>query len=295
VNFDTAAGSPYDNAAAYETSAAPPARSAGPRATADPRVEVSEVDQTIDDVPYEVAAVAAKLRNVARVGGERVREMDHFVESVRTPVVELRTTDGGGTKLAARRALEAELRRLAVDARGPNVVDVGGHPCVFVCDAAPPARAVAAARCFWRVLREALYVAGSLESPTAPAPFVALYHMASVRADEFVCARDASDGRLYVNALPFQQADRCGADGAAVAADAWPEVLAYWASRVAAADGRPGLYSAAARHRLAERLFDLSGAAPGMEVWAADPGAAEREKRRAAIPPVDGELLVAPE
>ena len=35
------------------------------------------------DVPLEVAAVGAKMRNLARVAGERVREMDHFVAEVR--------------------------------------------------------------------------------------------------------------------------------------------------------------------------------------------------------------------
>ena len=77
--------------------------------------------------------------------------------------------------------------------------------------------------------------------------------------------------------------------------ESWPEVLGYWASRVAAADGRPGLYSAGARHRLAERLCELSGTAPGMELWGFDPGAAERAARLAAIEPVGEELLEAPE
>lgn len=50
-------------------------------------------------VPVEVAAVAAKIRNISRVGGERVKEMDHFVASVETPVLRLRLD--GSTDTAA--------------------------------------------------------------------------------------------------------------------------------------------------------------------------------------------------
>ena len=40
-----------------------------------------------NSVMYEVAAVGTKLRNVMRMGGERVKEMDHFVDFVKTPKV----------------------------------------------------------------------------------------------------------------------------------------------------------------------------------------------------------------
>mmetsp|Transcript_33880 Transcript_33880/g.103998 ORF Transcript_33880/g.103998 Transcript_33880/m.103998 type:complete len:129 (+) Transcript_33880:720-1106(+) len=119
--------------------------------------------------------------------------------------------------------------------------------------------------------------------------------MASVRANEFVCAADSADGRLYVNALPFQQADCVvySGDTCDVAAARWPEVLSYWTSRVAAATGRPGLFDSSARHRLAERLLDLAGEAPDMDVWGFTLDAAERRARLDAIDPVDaGDLLV---
>ena len=150
--------------------------------------------------------------------------------------------------------------------------------------------------------------------------------MASVRANEFVCATDSADGRLYVNALPFQQADCVvySGDTCDVAAARWPEVLSYircadipqtgrgdaaaatcgysvepgarlryWTSRVAAATGRPGLFDSSARHRLAERLLDLAGEAPDMDVWGFTLDAAERRARLDAIDPVDaGDLLV---
>ena len=68
--------------------------------------------------------MGAKLRNLSRVAGERVREMDHFVESVSTPVVRLRLAAGGSDsdsgagegELGVRRALEAAVRRAQLQA-----------------------------------------------------------------------------------------------------------------------------------------------------------------------------------
>ena len=60
-------------------------------------------------VAYEVAAVGARLANMARVGGQRVEEMDHFVESTETPIVRLVPPgaavpdDGRSAVLAARK------------------------------------------------------------------------------------------------------------------------------------------------------------------------------------------------
>lgn len=42
-------------------------------------------------IMYEVAAVATKIRNTHKVGGERVKEMQFFVESVETPGESLAT------------------------------------------------------------------------------------------------------------------------------------------------------------------------------------------------------------
>ena len=122
--------------------------------------------------------------------------------------------------------------------------------------------------------------------------------MPSVRANEFVCARDPNDGRLYVNVLPFQQADVCvfrSDDVCSVDPSKWPEVLAYWAARVAAADDAAGLYDSAARHRLAERLFELAGdCGADLEHWGFDPSPAERADRLRAIEPVDDADLLVP-
>jgi hypothetical protein len=45
------------------------------------------------DVLFETTAMGAKLRNQHRIGGERVKEMDHFVASVETPVVRITQKD----------------------------------------------------------------------------------------------------------------------------------------------------------------------------------------------------------
>ena len=44
-------------------------------------------------VLFETAAVGAKIRNVHKMGGERVKEMDHFVASVETPVLTVKIPD----------------------------------------------------------------------------------------------------------------------------------------------------------------------------------------------------------
>lgn len=46
----------------------------------------------LDPLPiaYEVAAVGSRIANIHRVAGQRVQELDHFVESVSTPIVQLK-------------------------------------------------------------------------------------------------------------------------------------------------------------------------------------------------------------
>ena len=90
-------------------------------------------------VAYEVAAVGSRLRNMARVAGQRVLEMDHFVESVSTPIVRLvlpgQAQPGSSREavIAARKVLERKLLRR--DAHAP-VLALGGD--------APPLRVLTA-------------------------------------------------------------------------------------------------------------------------------------------------------
>ena len=283
----------YNNAEdAYERSvfidprrqARPPAGGAAPAA---PVVEMAEGDAEMMSVPFEVAAVGAKIRNMARVGGERVRELDHFVESVETPVVELRLggrNESGGDSLTVRRLLEDAVRRQKLS--GAVELPLGGDaPSLLVVPAADrkpgegdgvqvPPHLVAYARIFWGLLSEALGVLGW----EGAARRVRLYWLPTVRATAFVCCTGGEgDNRLYVNVCPFQQTAACECEEAdatrpvALARDRWATALPYYVSRLAAADrasaGRgaasarkpTGLYDEAVRRRLAARLAVLQG------------------------------------
>lgn len=250
--------------------------------------------------------MAAKLRNMARVGGERVRELDHFVESVRTPIVELALGGGtsggdkggaGGDRLAVRKVLEAESRRLALnDVGGLSRVELGdGASCLAICAVAPPPPFVAAyARLFWTVVLECAAVLGWSKRA---ADQVRPYYAASVRANEMVCALDDDDGFFYVNVVPFQQANQCEmmpdqSLPSRVSPKAWPEILPYWTQRFAEADkGHAGLFDMKVRHRLADRLLALAGEAPGMENWAFDGG---NDPAQTKPHPVDDDDLLIP-
>lgn len=286
----TGADSLYNNAEdAYERSvfidpsrqACPPA---GGTAPAPPVVEMAKGDSEMMSVPFEVAAVGAKLRNMARVGGERVRELDHFVESVETPVVELRLggrSESDGDSLTVRRLLEDAMRRQKLS--GAVELPLGGDaPSLLVVpaadrkpgegDGAVPAHLLAYARIFWGVLSEALGVLGWEGS----ARRVRLYWLPTVRATAFVCCSGGEgDSRLYVNLCPFQQAAACECEESdatrpiALSRERWATALPYYVSRLAAADrasaGRgeasarkpTGLYDEAVRRRLAARLAVL--------------------------------------
>jgi hypothetical protein len=53
-------------------------------------------------VPYETAGVTNKIKNIHHVGGERVKEMDHFVAAVATPVVEVFLKDKHGKVVSSK-------------------------------------------------------------------------------------------------------------------------------------------------------------------------------------------------
>lgn len=77
-----------------------------------PSIKVEQISGAAESVPlaFEVAAVGSRLANLARVGGQRVEEMDHFVESTTTPIVRLVPAgappppDGRAAVLEARKA-----------------------------------------------------------------------------------------------------------------------------------------------------------------------------------------------
>ena len=185
-------------------------------------------------VPFEVAAVGAKIRNVLRVGGERVKEMDHFVPTVRTPVVnvQLLGRDGEGNIVSQRASKDTDIgayiqratrsrllqRANSVPLQGCNCsglpellveeqymsADCGGGAADGGIGPSVPSHIVAYAEVFWtQVLAEVFGFLGLELSPRS----MQLYYVATMRADELVCS--LSGTVLYVNVLAFQQSCCC--------------------------------------------------------------------------------------
>lgn len=159
-------------------------------------------------IPYEGGAVGTKLRNAFRVCGERISEVDHFVESVQTPIVRLVGPEGeGGARregvdaegletLDARAEYEHELlattlrdcrrqRSLVTSAGGVEVLLSGGVG-IAQCTLAEPVKASTGtyADLFTHLLSLVFRV---LNTPLAMQSVV-LYHMPSVRSVELSCA-----------------------------------------------------------------------------------------------------------
>lgn len=270
VNAATNDGAVYDNSPVVKQELA----SHRVVSKADASVAVEIVDSSTESkapLALEVAAVGEKLRNMAKVGGERVKEMDHVVDSVETEVVDL--VDNGSSKLTARKALERADRRSRLKSADGDV------EVIFGCQVEKPA-VLSCAKILGSVLSEALIV---LDRSSLP---VQLYCLPTVRANEFVCTVE-DDGTLYVNVLPFQQASGGRDDKTNPFASPidWPTLLPYWCQRIATAlnefdssssdektkkpqqQHTPGLYDSRVRTRLADRLFELAGEAPGFESW----------------------------
>jgi len=239
-------------------------------------------------VAYEVAAVGSRLQNMARVGGQRVLEMDHFVESVSTPIVRL-TLPGeaqpGGSReavIAARKVLERKLLERSHGA--PTIALSGGAPPLRVLTAlgedgvaAAPPHVRVYGELFWSVLVEV--VERVLQRRTQDV-VGGLYYMPTIRADVFVCSALAAPGTsqdalLHFNVLAFQQSLSCDCDDddvtrpRSIRAAKWRLLLPYWLCRITAAlnESRPGsahgIYDERTRRRLAARIQERSGSKAG--------------------------------
>ena len=220
-------------------------------------------------VMYEVASVFAKLHNIGIVGGERVKEMDHYVASVETPVVRIlgngspklpNRTGGGGrpgenvsditvlvARMAADEAKPFPLRSMA-GKKFELRVQQSYHP-------KPPTKQLASFivahsgilyDLLQLVLNEILCLPKKVK--------LQLVYMTTIRADTAVAGKGA-DGRLYFNVMAFQQAGCCeGPSGQPTSEDTQPvrvapshyyRILRYWTQRAAIAADLPpptGLY-----------------------------------------------------
>mmetsp|Transcript_33865 Transcript_33865/g.118471 ORF Transcript_33865/g.118471 Transcript_33865/m.118471 type:complete len:666 (-) Transcript_33865:370-2367(-) len=263
VNAPTTGGTTYDRDAPFETQVGLNAerfrQRSGPAPERNPDASLPLPPDRPDSniaVPFEVASVGAKIRNTARVAGQRVEEMDHFVEEIRTPIIEVRDADDSseGARLGARRAMERGLRDSALEQDAAEV-DVGAS-LKMLCLAPDRGRAAVYGAAFVSIAQKCFAVLGWGDFEASK---VRLYYMPSIRANEMVCARGGDDDRrLYVNVLAFEQSRLAEAH---VGPSELAAVIPYWvqrfanASRDGAADARPpaskGLYDPAVRQRLA--------------------------------------------
>jgi hypothetical protein len=224
------------------------------RHTYAPKVESKEIREEGPNVlnsmgvPVEVAAVNSKIRNIHRVAGERVKEMDHFVASVTVPVVRLALTDGdnnnkaGNGKLITKNDigtfLQASFKKTGLEKSVLITVPVytqqsnnTNNAPLYQCGSVPFSLMVEGQYCTPNgnnltcpdhILRYASIfcwlleqIFGQILMLELSARTVQLYYMTTVRADELVCAlsRDeqtpANNGRLFLNVLVFQQSLCC--------------------------------------------------------------------------------------
>lgn len=204
---------------------------------------------TLDSVgvPYEVAGVTSKIKNIHRVGGERVKEMDHFVAAVSTPVVDVLLTGPDGKLVKAKRdndvgthvgisTRDAKLGRSAhvfVDARGakwPILVEeaynnlndggrkqseISGHAAAFI-----------------DLIHDVFFVL-NLSVQEMPES-VQFYYMTTLRMDELVCCMSPSKKKLFLNVQAFQQQmyTDAGAPMNSIRQNAYSEALSSWITRV---------------------------------------------------------------
>lgn len=273
-------------------------------------------------VAYEVAAVGARIQNMARVGGQRVLEMDHFVESTATPIVRLtlpgeaNQAEAGKDKrsalLQARKVLERKLLQSranapAIDlfpgaANGPpplRVLTTLGDAGSGAPVAPPPAHVKLYGQLMWDVLVE---VVEKILGRKHRDVIGGLYYMPTVRADVFVCSPMDASSLLHINVLVFQQSLSCECDDddvtrpLRIAPDKWRQLLPYWLCRITSALNESkagttvGMYDDSIRKRLIERVRARGGAqAVGAHAGCVGPLVAKPQKW--TPPPLPTEVL----
>lgn len=186
-------------------------------------------------IMYEVAAVATKIRNTHKVGGERVKEMQFFVESVETPEVRVKAPD------------IAPLLQSICEASSLQPITIDGKWPFYIQDKySPPSESVVAHA---RILHRLLEII-CCEIYTHGMDKVRLCYMTTIRADFSVAAKSVVDGQWYFNVMAFEQQDCCDVASGQLKPDRRPWV--YWTERVGMLNGvKPwGLYNKDVRQRL---------------------------------------------
>lgn len=181
--------------------------------------------------------------NNAQVGGERVKEMDHFVASVETPTVTVQLPDvapmvaamaaEGRQPVPIHVPADGQLLRTAAD------FELSVQPQFRQPDGSvsPLVRGLAVA--FYRLLHTV--VVRLLQRDMAD---VVIYYQVTMRADVCICSRSKEDGRLYCNLMAFHQQQACDAETGELQHSR--RLWRYWTQRVAMAlagigeQGKPG-------------------------------------------------------
>ena len=213
-------------------------------------------------VLFETVAMGSKLRNTHKVGGERVKEMDHFVASVETPRVITKIPDIA--PYVIEQAMEgAEPVRVARPAGVAVCAGAGaGAPVDLYVQSkfkgadggvAGPiaAHAHALSDVVGQLMQQVLQRDPGL---------VRIFYIVTLRADDSVCAYSKQDAKVWANALAFQQSqsydDATGTLKPGVAKRTytyWVQRLAMQLGRLDAAAGKPdaptGLYDRGVRQR----------------------------------------------
>lgn len=209
-------------------------------------------------VPLELAAVGSKIRNIHRVGGERVKEVDHFVESVETPVVEVRLKNGNtsldSSEISAAVSKSVVLAALASSTRLHMSSQEGSTELLLGKSFAGSnidntAFITKYCEIFFGLLLNVFDVLGlhACAAGMDGMPIqLQMFYEATVRSNDFVCFLDCASGEckvLYVNALAFQQAQCCafeegreeGDRPTGIAHSKLEAVFVYWLTRVSIA------------------------------------------------------------
>eukprot|EP00038_Savillea_parva_P000591 m.97051 g.97051 ORF g.97051 m.97051 type:complete len:654 (-) comp10201_c0_seq1:1809-3770(-) len=212
------------------------------------------------DVLFETTALGAKLRNQHRIGGERVKEMDHFVASVETPVVRVSQKD------VAPLVAEMEMKgaepvtiTVASDGGGEDTsVELKVQARYRLDDGSVNDAIVQHAVKFHGLVQT---VCRNILGYTGP---IQLYYMTTIRANAAVCSVSKHDGKLYFNVLSFQQSQPLDPETGDITHTV--RLYTYWVQRAALAlsagsaewAARPtGLYDKDVRARFNSHLTAL--------------------------------------
>eukprot|EP00035_Acanthoeca_spectabilis_P010574 m.186940 g.186940 ORF g.186940 m.186940 type:complete len:658 (-) comp15066_c0_seq7:298-2271(-) len=269
INAKTSDGRAYSIDGGLETKAyIDPNRSLGEvlTQTKEPRPANPDLRAVVasPDVLFETTAMGAKLRNQHRIGGERVKEMDHFVASVETPTVRVTQKDVA--------PLVAEMEMKGAEPVMIMTLSDTEHYAGEVGDVELKIQSRyrnADGSVNEPVLRHAaqfngfiLTVCREIIGYTGP---IQLYYMTTIRANSAVCCVSKEDGKLYFNVLSFQQSQPLHPETGQLIHTR--RLWTYWVQRTAIAlsagseewSSRPtGLYDPDIRARFRKQLTTLN-------------------------------------